>query len=117
MLYQHKVTFKYHTPTMMKTFNYILIVAFCMLLNATQTAFSQQVREATIPIKGRVVADDSGNPLEYASITVNNTNISTVTNQDGYFSLRIPKSAENYKLKLAYLGYENLLIPIRVEIL
>ncbi|MGV8962933.1 MAG: carboxypeptidase-like regulatory domain-containing protein [Candidatus Saccharimonadaceae bacterium] len=97
---------------MMKTFNYFLVVAFCLLLNATQTAYSQQTREATTPIKGRVVADDSGDPLEYASITINNTNISTVTNQDGYFSLRIPKSAENYKLKVEHLGYDNFLIPI-----
>ena len=83
-----------------------------MFFYQTQTILAQQVSEATIPIKGRVIDDDSGNPLEYASITINNTNISTVTNQDGFFSLRIPSSAKNYKLKVQFLGYENMNIPL-----
>ncbi|MDD2476203.1 MAG: carboxypeptidase-like regulatory domain-containing protein [Dysgonamonadaceae bacterium] len=93
--------------------NILILIAFCsFFLFHTQTVFSQQNREATIPIKGRIIADDSGKPLEYASVTINNTNISTVTNQDGYFSLRIPSSAKNYRLKAQYLGYENINIPV-----
>ena len=83
-----------------------------LLLYHTPSTFSQQNREATIPVRGRVIGDDSGKPLEYASVTINNTNISTVTNQDGYFSLRVPTSARNYKLKVQHLGYNNLIVPI-----
>lgn len=90
----------------------LLIVACFLLLYQTHIVFAQQVSESTIPIKGRVIADDSGSPLEYASVTISNTNISTVTNQDGFFSLRIPSSARNYKLKVQHLGYENLSTPI-----
>ena len=90
----------------------LLIVACFLLLYQTHIVFAQQVTESTIPIKGRVIADDSGSPLEYASVTISNTNISTVTNQDGFFSLRIPSSARNYKLKVQHLGYENLSTPI-----
>ena len=79
-------------------------------------SFAQQVTEATIPIRGRVIGDDSGVPLEYASVTINNTNISTVTNQDGFFSLRIPVSAKNYQLKVQHLGYNNIAIPVIILI-
>ncbi len=90
----------------------IFIVACSFLLYQTQVAYAQQATQSTIQIKGRVVADDSRTPLEYASVTINNTNISTVTNQDGFFSLRIPDSARNYKLKIQYLGYDNMTLPV-----
>ncbi len=82
------------------------------MLFLAPTTFAQPNREATIPIKGRVIADDSGKPLEYASVTINNTNVSTVTNQEGFFSLRIPAAARNYQLKVQYLGYDNLNVPV-----
>ena len=96
----------------MKKFTQIILALFWVLLSLAPATFAQQNREVTIPIKGRIIADDSGKPLEYASITINNTNISTVTNQDGFFSLRIPISAQNYQLKVQHLGYDNLSIPV-----
>lgn len=99
----------------MKKLSYILFVLFYLLCHGP-TSFAQQSRENSIPIKGRVIADDSGKPLEYATVTINNTNISTVTNQDGFFSLRIPASARNYQLKVQYLGYDNISVPVIVLI-
>lgn len=96
----------------MKRLSYVLLIFCCLLLYHTPATFAQQNREATIPIKGRVIDDDSGKPLEYASVTINNTNISTVTNQDGFFSLRIPASARNYRLKVQHLGYDNFTLPV-----
>ena len=96
----------------MKKVKFLFILACSLLLFQSEVIHAQQIVEANIPIKGRVVADDSRTPLEYASVTINNTNISTVTNQDGYFSLRIPESAKNYQLKVQYLGYNNVSIPV-----
>ena len=96
----------------MKKIKFVLILACSFLLYQTQFVVAQQSTEATIPIRARVVADDSRTPLEYASVSITNTNISTVTNQDGYFSLRIPESAKNYKLKVEHLGYKNIAIPV-----
>ena len=84
----------------MRKFKHFFIIPFILLLYQTQIVVAQQAPEATIAIRGRVIADDTGSPLEYASITINQTNISTVTNQEGYFSLRIPTSARNYQLKV-----------------
>jgi len=96
----------------MKKMGYIFLAFFCLLLYHTPATHAQQNREATISVKGRVIDDESGNPLEYASVSINNTNISTVTNQDGYFSMRIPSSARNYKIKVQHLGYDNILLPV-----
>lgn len=96
----------------MKKIVSIFFVACCLLLSHNQTVFAQQTGEASISIKGRVVDDDSTNPLANASVTINNTNIATITNQDGYFSLRIPASARNYQIKVQHLGYDNISLPV-----
>ena len=96
----------------MKKIKYLFIIAFSLFLYQSQIAVAQQAAKGSISIRGRVIADDSGGPLEYANVTINNTNISTVTNQDGYFSLRIPSSARNYQLKVQHLGYNNINIPV-----
>ncbi|MDO5523733.1 MAG: carboxypeptidase-like regulatory domain-containing protein [Bacteroidia bacterium] len=63
-------------------------------------------------LRGRILGGDTRAPLSNASVTVANMNISSVTNQDGYFTLRVPASAQNSKLIIRYLGYENLEVPV-----
>lgn len=84
----------------------------CVFIISTQLVVSQNTHQSILTVKGRVIADDSGKPLEYVTLTINNTNFSTVTNQDGYFLLRIPASAQNFQLKVQHLGYESILIPV-----
>jgi hypothetical protein len=67
-------------------------------------------------IRGRVLGGDTNQPLVNASISVAHENVSSVTNQDGYFSIRISASAENSKLIIRHLGYENMEIPINTLI-
>lgn len=98
--------------TKMKITTYTFIALLCILLCNTSTSVAQERAENTVSIKGRVIDDDSGKPLEYASININNTNISTVSNKEGFFTLRIPISARNYQLKVQYLGYINLTTPV-----
>lgn len=94
--------------------NYLLIVFVLQmlfsvpLLNAKNNAAEQNV----LVLKGRVMAADNRMPLNNASLTVEHSNVSGITNQDGYFTLRVPESVRNSKLIIRYLGYENLEIPI-----
>ncbi|NLX80094.1 MAG: carboxypeptidase-like regulatory domain-containing protein, partial [Proteiniphilum sp.] len=60
-----------------------------------------------LTLRGRIVASDTQNPLSNASVTVKGLNASSVSNQDGYFILRIPESAKNSTLIIRYVGYEN----------
>ena len=68
------------------------------LISIVQISFSQQH-----PIKGVVISNNS--PLEGATITVEGTNIGTITDQYGNFNLNISK-IKNTKIIISYLGYK-----------
>src|SRR5699024_4630520 len=90
-----------------------LLLLFFLLstpnLNSTNLA---QQPEPTILLKGRVLGDESKQPLISASVATELMNISTVTNQEGYFSIRVPTSSSNSKLIIRHIGYSNKEIPI-----
>lgn len=56
--------------------------------------------------KGRVV-NSSGDALTSAYLTIDGTNISTVTNNDGVFSLKVPDNLENVRITVSHLGYKS----------
>jgi TonB-linked SusC/RagA family outer membrane protein len=73
------------------------LLLFSMLLPA---AVSSQ--DATKIISG-TVADESGNPLAGASITVKNSTAGTTSDEKGYFSLRVPAGAKD--IVVSIVGY------------
>ncbi|SFT03236.1 CarboxypepD_reg-like domain-containing protein [Zhouia amylolytica] len=75
-----------------KTFNYEPIV---------QDTLSYQ------EYKGTVVDIETDEPLVFASLNVANTNISTVTNSEGQFVLKIPKSIDEQQIIVTFLGYQE----------
>jgi len=62
--------------------------------------------------KGIVVNGKSNKALEYASISVSNSNISTITNLEGVFLVKIPITMKSENLIVSYLGYQNKIIPL-----
>ncbi|MDO5664950.1 MAG: carboxypeptidase-like regulatory domain-containing protein [Bacteroidia bacterium] len=88
----------------------LLSLLFCVLPLLGNENDVLQAQPYTL--RGRVLASDTRNPLPNASVTVGNLNVSSVTNQEGYFMLRVPASARNSKLIIRYLGYENMEIPV-----
>lgn len=69
-------------------------------------------QDSTLLLRGRVLGADTNLPLANASISTIKGNISSITNEDGYFSIRVPSSSLNAQLLVRYLGYENLEIPV-----
>lgn len=61
--------------------------------------------------KGKVV-NTSGDALTSAYLAVEGTNISTVTNNDGEFSLKIPTNLEDVMIKVSHLGYQSKTLPL-----
>lgn len=62
--------------------------------------------------KGIVVDSNSKVPLAFATLSIAETNISTVTNSDGQFSLKVPKKLENNNITVSFLGYKVKQIPL-----
>lgn len=90
---------------MKKLFIIFFASVFSTILIFANQDFPQ--KDNTIKLHGRILAADTQKPLVNASITLYNSNISSISNQDGYFSILIPSSAEKSHLIVRFLGYEN----------
>jgi len=66
-------------------------------------------------IKG-VVKNESGEPVPFASVVFEDTNIGTLTDDDGYFSLNI-KSSRSEKIYVQSIGYITAIIQIHKALL
>jgi len=90
---------------------------FCLIV----TGYLKSIPEVTsqgfdqknyIEIRGLVLRGETKKPLEYASVSVNETNISTITNIEGTFLLKIPKQESGKSITINYLGFINKVVPI-----
>ena len=76
-------------------------------------AIAQQIETSDyVTYKGLVLDINSKKSLEFATISVNETNISTITNSDGNFLLKVPKNLLDKSVTISYLGYSNKVIPL-----
>ena len=57
--------------------------------------------------RGIVIDSKTKNPLVFASLTINGTNISTVTNTQGNFLLKVPKKLRSSSVTISFLGYTS----------
>ncbi|OZV66810.1 carboxypeptidase-like regulatory domain-containing protein [Winogradskyella aurantia] len=81
----------------------ILSLVFSSIL-AAQTVFSEY--------SGIVIDGNTKKPLEAVSLIILNENLSTVTNSEGEFVLKIPNQILNPRLVASYLGYKNFMISL-----
>lgn len=61
--------------------------------------------------KGRVIDSETKQPLVFGSVVVHGTNISTVTNIDGEFLIKVPVENKSQGLEFSYIGYKNKIVP------
>jgi len=73
-----------------------------LLFSASAFAFSA---EPFIEFRGTVVDKTTRTPLAFAGISVAGTNMTTVTNTEGEFSLKILTSVAQPKIKVQYIGF------------
>ncbi|MFP2995882.1 carboxypeptidase-like regulatory domain-containing protein [Spongiivirga sp. MCCC 1A20706] len=94
-----------------------LLILLCLCLGINQNIFAQEPVQiaATVAFnqyKGTVVNSSNKDPLVFASLTVNGTNISTITNSEGEFLLKIPKTLTSGKITVSFLGFETKVVNI-----
>ncbi|WP_246560793.1 carboxypeptidase-like regulatory domain-containing protein [Zobellia russellii] len=79
------------------------------------SAFFQDNTEQEIEYnlyKGEVIDSKTKKPLVFASLAIEESNISTITNTEGEFSLKIPKDVSNANVIVSFLGYSTKTIPL-----
>ena len=80
------------------------IFIILLLIFETISAFSQ----TGIVITNKVVDEKSKEPLVFAHIFIKTLSTGTFTDENGYFTLTIPKSSINEILTISFIGYETL---------
>ena len=76
-----------------------LLFSLLLLLFAAMTATAQQV------VSGVVKDRQTGDVLSHVSITAEGSDVHTVTNDDGRFTLKV-KNAPKY-IQLSHIGYKT----------
>ena len=61
---------------------------------------------------GVVVDNKTGEPLVFASLSISDTNISTISNTDGEFLLKVPENSLDANISISFLGYLQKTIAI-----
>ncbi len=85
-----------------------LVLALLIFLPVASSAMYQQIPSTNFSeYKGVVVNSQNQDPLPGAYLSVENTNISSVTNADGEFSLKIPGDLENVIIRVSHLGFKS----------
>ncbi len=92
--------------------SHILLISLCLFFigGIDSYAFFQESTNTTIDYKqykGEVLDSNSKKPLVFASLSLENSNISSITNVDGKFSLKIPENITNGMIKISFLGYKT----------
>jgi len=63
--------------------------------------------------KGTILDSKTKNELTFASITVSGSNISTISNSEGNFLIKIPTDRKEASLIISFLGYKDKVISIK----
>ncbi|MEC3907418.1 carboxypeptidase-like regulatory domain-containing protein [Tamlana sp. 2201CG12-4] len=85
----------------------LLIFLTCSLFIVSSNLIYAQGTDSFKEITGKVLDSNNKNPLVFADIVVDNSNISTVTNSDGEFLLKIPADLLNSAITITHLGYKK----------
>lgn len=94
----------------------ILVLLFVGVGNIqTASAFFQDDQETVSfnEYSGEVLDSGTNKPLVFATLSIENTNISTITNSEGEFSLKVSKDQADGNLIVSFLGYKTKTIPLR----
>ncbi|MFD1096498.1 carboxypeptidase-like regulatory domain-containing protein [Salegentibacter chungangensis] len=90
---------------------FLFILGFAAPLGATDLHGLSNGAEYN-EYKGKVVNSRTGDPVASAYLVVDNTNLSSVTNSDGEFSLKVPVDMLEATVTVSYLGYQSKSLPL-----
>lgn len=62
--------------------------------------------------KGEIVDSETKKPLVFASLSIAESNISTITNTEGEFNLKVPENSNSQQVIISFLGYKTKTISL-----
>ncbi len=93
--------------------HYLLTICILLLMVAPSYSLEFQDKEQDYTeYSGVVVDEESNKKLVFASLAVGNSNISTITNAEGEFLLKVPSEMKEGTVIVSFLGYQQKIIPL-----
>lgn len=99
----------------MKNFKSLIFLFMGLLISYTPLnakIISQNTPQDYVEYKGEVLNSNNEDVIMNAHLSVNESNISTVTNSEGKFSLKVPKGIAPATVNISYLGYQSKNLPL-----
>ncbi len=102
-----------------KSLSTMLLVVLLIGVIGTQKAeafFQENKQKQTatfVQYKGEVLDAKSKKPLVFATLTVAGSNISTITNTEGQFALKVSDDIIEGNVVVSFLGYKTRIIPVK----
>lgn len=94
----------------MKSSNFSIIIVLIIL--CISNAVAQSGNNDFNEFRGKIIDRSNNTPLSYCNVLVSGMNIATVTNSDGEFLLKIPKTNVDVKLFIRHIGYKSRMIGL-----
>jgi hypothetical protein len=85
--------------------NYLLSCIIILLISLN--TFGQQI------VKGKILNSKTQEPIQYANIGFKKSNVGTISNPDGSFSLYIPENIFDDTLIVSSIGFGSKNIPLK----
>ncbi len=89
-------------------FNFFL--TFIFIFNFCQ---GQNKSEKFLEFTGKIINSENKEPLIFANINLLESNISTISNSNGDFTIKIPDSHFSRKIKVSFIGFKTKIIDLK----
>ncbi len=97
----------------MKTNAFIrFILGGAFLIAGGFSLFAQDTENNYITVSGVVKDKQTNKKLVSVNVSIPQTSVGTVTNADGYFSIKVKDSLQAKNLEFSHIGYTNVLCPV-----
>lgn len=100
----------------MKTlYKHMLGIAFILiglLSGMTPTTAQEEAATDFITVSGLVRDKQSKKKLEYVNVSIPGTNIGTITNTEGEFTIKLPAGQKTSMVEISHIGYLSTQVPV-----
>lgn len=98
-----------HTKPIKLSVFYSFLFCFMFLFLGLPTVNAQEFNQ----YKGEILDSDSKKPLVFATLSIAGSNISSISNAEGKFSLKVPNEISTGDLVVSFLGYKTKKIDLK----
>ncbi|WP_422859383.1 carboxypeptidase-like regulatory domain-containing protein [Flagellimonas sp. S174] len=96
-----------------KNLKKLIVFTFGLFISTGSAwALQENQEEDFKQFRGEVIDASTKKPLVFATLSLEETNISTITNTEGEFLLKIPKDKAAGTVIVSFLGYQSKSIPL-----